>query len=164
MKLTSNSEDLAKDLQDLVNLFFKESEEPFEIFHEEKIKNNEVTNKFIISGEKQGEYVKSFELESRRTDLHKKSLRKRRSKVQLYDILSSITGKKLPWGSLTGIRPCKFARDLVDRGEIKDHLITETLVNEYKLSMDKSKLVFLSVFISGRIFLTFDCKGSILYF
>lgn len=142
MKLTSNSEDLAKDLQDLVNLFFKESEEPFEIFHEEKIKNNEVTNKFVLSGEKKGEYIKSFELESRITDLHKKSLRKRKSKVQLYEILSSITGKKLPWGSLTGIRPCKFARDLVDRGEIKDHLITETLVNEYKLSMDKAKLVF----------------------
>ena len=46
------------------------------------------------------------------SELKRKSLRKRYSKVALYDFLSKKENKTLPWGSLTGIRPTKLAREL----------------------------------------------------
>ncbi|MBP3619088.1 MAG: coproporphyrinogen dehydrogenase HemZ, partial [Clostridia bacterium] len=73
--------------------------------------------------------------------LLKKSLTKRKFKNQLYEVLSKISGKALPWGSLTGVRPTKFARDLIERGEVKPHLISETLIRDYHVSAEKARLV-----------------------
>lgn len=39
-------------------------------------------------------------------------LRKRYAKIALYKVLSRVTGVAMPWGSLTGIRPTKLARQL----------------------------------------------------
>lgn len=44
--------------------------------------------------------------------LHIIRFRKRYAKVTLYRVLSNVTGKSLPWGSLTGIRPTKLACQL----------------------------------------------------
>lgn len=37
-------------------------------------------------------------------------------KVLLYNCLSHYTGRKLPWGSLTGIRPAKIVHSLLKEG------------------------------------------------
>lgn len=37
-------------------------------------------------------------------------------KATLYRLLSSYTGKKLPWGSMTGVRPTKIATKLLEEG------------------------------------------------
>ena len=50
------------------------------------------------------------------------------------------SGKTLPWGALTGVRPSKFARDLIENGECKEYLIVETLASEYGVSIEKAKL------------------------
>lgn len=39
--------------------------------------------------------------------------RKRHAKIALYNLLRQATGKSMPWGSLTGIRPTKLARQLI---------------------------------------------------
>ncbi|MBR1844770.1 MAG: coproporphyrinogen dehydrogenase HemZ [Lachnospiraceae bacterium] len=39
-------------------------------------------------------------------------------KRQLYDYLSEITGKKLLWGTLTGIRPVTIVTDMIEKGEV----------------------------------------------
>lgn len=42
--------------------------------------------------------------------------RKRHAKIALYDVLNRALGVDMPWGSLTGIRPTKLARQLVKEG------------------------------------------------
>lgn len=49
-------------------------------------------------------------------ELQKMRLRKRFAKICTYNLLSKVTGKSMPWGSLTGIRPTKLARQLVREG------------------------------------------------
>ena len=43
-------------------------------------------------------------------------------KAALYRMLSAYTGKELPWGSLTGVRPTKIATELLERGETEDFI------------------------------------------
>lgn len=63
----------------------------------------------------------------------------------LYQVLSTHTGKELPWGNLTGIRPTKIAMGMLEEGksegEIKTYLQKDHLVSEEKaeLSIDIAK-------------------------
>ena len=57
-------------------------------------------------------------------------------KRAVYTLLSERTGKKLPWGSLTGIRPTKIAVTMLEQGisdeEILDHYRQEYFCSEKK--------------------------------
>lgn len=63
----------------------------------------------------------------------------------LYQYFSALTGKKLPWGNLTGIRPTKIAMTMLEEGkgedEILDFLREEHFVSEEKalLGLDIAK-------------------------
>lgn len=138
MKILCENLDIEKDMQDLVNLFYSEDDCSFSIDHKSQ-ENGENFKSILTIGDKV--FEKNFVIEKGTSDLLKKSLRKRNFKNHLYEVLSEISGKSLPWGSLTGVRPTKFARDLVERGEVKPHLIGETLVRDYHLSSEKAKLV-----------------------
>lgn len=140
MKITCQNEDFEKDMQDLVNLFYEESDCPFSLSHEFCQDGENVTSEIKIL-ETDEKSVKNFVLPRNLDELRQKSLLKRSFKNQLYEFLSKKTNKTLPWGSLTGVRPTKFARDLVERREIKPHLITESLVKDYHVCVDKAKLV-----------------------
>ena len=65
--------------------------------------------------------------------------------VFLYEILSEYTGKKLPWGNLTGIRPTKIAYGMLEKGkteaDVMDYLCNKHFVSEEKgkLSLDIAK-------------------------
>lgn len=138
MKILCENLDIEKDMQDLVNLFYSEDDCSFSIDHKSQ-EDGENFKSILTIGDKV--FEKNFVIEKGTSDLLKKSLRKRNFKNHLYEVLSEISGKSLPWGSLTGVRPTKFARDLVERGEVKPHLIGETLVRDYHLSSEKAKLV-----------------------
>ncbi|MCM1158026.1 MAG: coproporphyrinogen dehydrogenase HemZ [Bacteroidales bacterium] len=43
-------------------------------------------------------------------------------KAALYRMLSAYTGKELPWGSLTGVRPTKIATELLEHGETEENI------------------------------------------
>lgn len=141
MKIVCQTPDFEKDMQDLVNLFYEE-DCPFSVEHQFSREENCVESKLVVgSGDETKEYVKRFNLPQNTEPLLEKSLLKRNFKNHLYEVLSVLSKKSLPWGSLTGVRPTKFARDLVERGEIKPHLISETLIKDYHVSSDKAKLV-----------------------
>lgn len=56
-------------------------------------------------------------------------------KRQLYDYLSNKTGKKLLWGTLTGIRPVTIVTGLIENGineNIKDYLKKEYYISDEK--------------------------------
>ena len=68
-----------------------------------------------------------------------KSEVKNRFKFCFYQALSKITGKKLPWGNLTGIRPTKLAMMMLEQeksdDEIKDFLQGTHLVSDEKCEL-----------------------------
>ena len=60
-------------------------------------------------------------------------------KILLYKALSQYTGKKLPWGALTGIRPVKLVHSLFEQGKSLDEAMN-LLTGYYMLSADKASL------------------------
>lgn len=57
----------------------------------------------------------------------------------LYRVLSSVTGKTLPWGTLTGIRPTKIPMALLEAGADEDGIV-RTLREEHLISEKKAAL------------------------
>lgn len=137
--ITTNNEEYTTELQDLVKLF---GEQDINVSHTELRQGNKIENRFVVVIDgKSRNYTFNYSLPANLNYLQEKSLRKRGVKNHLYQILSLLLRKTLPWGSLTGVRPTKFARDLVERGEVKDYLLADVLEKEYFLSKDKAKLV-----------------------
>lgn len=68
-----------------------------------------------------------------------KSEVKNRFKFCFYQSLSEITGKKLPWGNLTGIRPTKLAMMMLEQ-EKSDNEIKEFLQDVHCVSDEKCEL------------------------
>ncbi len=60
-------------------------------------------------------------------------------KQLIYEILSSYTGKSLPWGTLTGIRPTKIAMDMLEQGKAKEEIFRQMQATYY-LSDEKGRL------------------------
>ncbi|MBO4903837.1 MAG: coproporphyrinogen dehydrogenase HemZ [Lachnospiraceae bacterium] len=60
-------------------------------------------------------------------------------KRTLYAVLSEVTGKKLPWGTMTGIRPVKVPMKLIRQGGSDDH-IASYMRSVYLCSDEKIKL------------------------
>lgn len=65
--------------------------------------------------------------------------RKDRLKAALYRLLSRLTGKSLPWGNLTGIRPAKLAMSMIDAG-LKNTEIAGIMRERYMVSPQKTAL------------------------
>lgn len=64
----------------------------------------------------------------------------------IYGQLSAYTGKELPWGNLTGIRPTKIAYTLLEEGKTKEDIIAY-LQKQYDCSEKKA---LLSIDIASR--------------
>lgn len=62
-------------------------------------------------------------------------------KLFLYDCLCEITGKKLPWGNLTGIRPTKIVLGMLQEGK-EETEIRDFMENKHKVSQEKIDLSF----------------------
>lgn len=71
---------------------------------------------------------------------------KNRIKRLLYGLLSTITGKKLPWGTLTGIRPTKIAMTKLSEG-LSENQIRSYMKETYLTSDEK---IDLSIEIAAR--------------
>ena len=66
---------------------------------------------------------------------------KKEIKVQLYLALSMYTGIKMPWGVLTGVRPAKIAREMLEGGASKEAVLAG-LDECYMVSRKKSELIY----------------------
>ena len=90
------------------------------------------TLKMIDNGEIRSEAAFSLDYKNR---LAAKTMIKK----ELYNICSEHTGKKLPWGTLTGIRPTKIALTRLDEGwkeeDIKDFMRETYLTSEEKIDL-----------------------------
>ena len=62
------------------------------------------------------------------------------AKIGLYEIMSKIFNKDMPYGALTGIRPVKFCYDLFKKGLNKTS-IKNFLIKNYYVSTEKADLI-----------------------
>lgn len=60
-------------------------------------------------------------------------------KRNLYQVLSNVTGKQLPWGTLTGIRPTKIAMNKLEEGVSKEKVLSY-MRETYLTSDEKAQL------------------------
>ena len=81
----------------------------------------------------------------------KKRLQKLSIKKGMYNIISDLLNKKLPWGILTGIRPVKVVHELIDMS-LSTKEILNVLETQYKFINEKAKLI-LDVALSQRKYL-----------
>ena len=66
---------------------------------------------------------------------------KREVRRGVYSLLSGHTGKSLPWGMLTGIRPAKIVHELLDEGFDRQR-IEDRMIGYFKVSPDKAELLY----------------------
>lgn len=66
---------------------------------------------------------------------------KRIFKRKLFLLLTKYTGKTIPWGILTGIRPTKLVNEFIDSGMCKSDVIS-TLKKDYFVTDNKADLLY----------------------
>ena len=86
------------------------------------------------ASDEQGEY----EDEAQQTASGKKEARNS-FKRMMYDMLKKLTGRELPWGTLTGVRPTKIVYTLLEEGKSEQEII-DYLRKEYYVSDRKGRL------------------------
>ena len=136
-----NEEKYEYDIHSLIKAFYPEEDvkvlSPASVIKDRKIRETEPRleiffeeNGARMKGEAGEQYV---------------SAEKDEFKAALYEYFSKLTGKKLPWGNLTGIRPTRIAMTLLEAGkseeETKAYLRGRHFVSEEKaeLSLDIAK-------------------------
>lgn len=77
--------------------------------------------------------------------------KKRLIKQLIYNVATNISGKKVPWGILTGVRPTKVVFDLINQYGKDKNKIKQVLRREYKITDDKIKLMLDVVDKEGKI-------------
>lgn len=139
-----NKPEFEYDIHSLIKAFFPE--ENVSATAEDKKYDEEITLTFqICYGEKEifiawdgmtsgkkGEIF--FEV-----DFSDRQATKNQLKQKLYQVLTDITGEKLPWGTLTGIRPTKIPMKLLEEGKSKAE-IRSYMKDTYFASDEKIEL------------------------
>lgn len=64
---------------------------------------------------------------------------KNRLKQELYNMLAAYTGRKLPWGTLTGIRPTKIPMGMLEEGKSREEIVAY-MKETYLASQEKIDL------------------------
>ena len=116
------------DIHSLIKAFFPE--ENVSATAEDKKYEEEITLQFQVEYEPQ--QIK-IEWKAKNQESHDRSFpvdfsdrteTKNELKQNFYQILSEITGKKLPWGTLTGIRPTKIPMKFLEEGKTEEEIRT----------------------------------------
>lgn len=92
-------------------------------------------------------------------DTNDRKLIRNRLKRELYKAFKELTGKNLPWGTLTGIRPTKIPYGLIEQG-FDDEYISKNLKSEYLMDEDKINLAMRVAHNEHRLLNTIDYKNG----
>ena len=110
MEILTNDVKLHDELLLVAKLFFKLDDDII-INHEITVKGRSVINSVWLKNDEK--HIKINVLPNIMRKNKKYKYFKRFSKLCLYEFLSILCDKKLPWGSLTGIRPTKLFYELL---------------------------------------------------
>lgn len=140
-----NKPEFEYDIHSLVKAFFPE--ENVSVTAEEKHYDEPTSWMFRMDYREDGiavEWRKNGEEEPAgqayiAADFTERKEAKNQLKQGLYRILSGMTGKELPWGTLTGIRPTKIPMKLLEEGQSKE-TIRSYMKDTYFASDEKIEL------------------------
>ncbi|MEX1376623.1 MAG: coproporphyrinogen dehydrogenase HemZ [Eubacteriales bacterium] len=148
--LFTNTPKIYNDLADVVRLFYdnmpvklgseaENADAEIIITHTQQINKTKYIEKytFLQSG-KTSDYSYKYAYNQNSDDLLNARTAKRSAKLGLYYALKSITGKQLPWGALTGIRPVSLYRQL---NTFENHSAHEQFASILDVSQTKLNLV-----------------------
>ena len=96
----------------------------------------EIAESDEISGKDESVIIKAW---TPQNDGREKRFLHEEFKTELYRQLSKLTGRTLPWGKLTGVRPSKIAVGMLEEG-YDDSKVIETFRDVHFVSENKAKL------------------------
>lgn len=138
--ITTNFEKFLPDIKEVVLLFGTEND--FNVEHFSTILDGKIYNKIQLShitvSRNATTTVYEYEdvLPQNLSVLEEKRLIKRFIKLSVYKALNSLTGKSMPWGALTGIRPTKLAyQNLKGSGEFYNFFTDVMQVSKQKTDL-----------------------------
>lgn len=147
IKIFTNKESFQYDLHSLVKAFYPEQE--VKVFSDEAAEEKESYLRVMFyeerveallavadGGQKQYTNLLTVDKKDEETGVH---VYKNRCKLALYHDLCDYTGKKLPWGNLTGIRPTKLPMGMLAEGR-SDEEIIKKLKETHDVSDKKAAL------------------------
>ena len=143
--VTLNEDKFAYDIHSLVKAFYPAQDVKVFVEGEKELKSDAGLPAFfvrfdadtIIAGYTCGPESKFFA--EKLADPGNRPAVKNSLKQLLYRMLSELTGQKLPWGTLTGIRPTKIAMQLLEEGKSDDQ-IRSYMQDTYLASEEKTEL------------------------
>lgn len=144
MKLSVLNEKFYDEILLIIKLFFSEVEIEelslnFDVFYE--FVGSTLNAKISIEGSFENSVISeqinnSFNFSKQQLEKADKYT-KRHLKIMLYNYLSALTGKQMPWGSLTGIRPTKLFYEL--KQELGSAILAKNeLIKTFKVSREKA--------------------------
>ncbi len=166
-----NRADFEYDIHSLVKAFFpaekvmvsvgkKEAEEEISFCAFTDYLEHSIEISFFAPGEGARRLLQKRTVE---VDFSNRKETKNRLKQAYYQMLSQHTGKTLPWGSLTGIRPTKIAMAFLEAGKDED-AICKHMKETYYASEDKINLSIEIARREKKLLEKLDCeKGYSLY-
>ncbi len=82
--------------------------------------------------------------------------------TRIYDVVTEISGKPLPWGMLTGVRPVKLIRQMLEEGKTREE-VRERFLGYYRVSEERTRLAFETWDRQSDLFLGRDSREVSLY-
>ena len=129
--------------EEACDLFFKISKQVDScVISYENAETKGVTSAEFIKGQSSDALVSCTDAENQDASVQKErahAVRKDIVKIALYKLLVKLTGKTLPWGNLTGIRPAKLAMGLIESG-MKNTEAAQEMRERYMVSPQKTAL------------------------
>ena len=130
--------ELYNDLCEVIRLFYGECE-----IHEDA--DGEICIVHTVEDEKHVVRVENVEKTAPLTpvgedELENKRLCKRAVKNTVYAALKELTGKRIPWGSLTGIRPTRLFYEQLAAG-LDEEAACRALMEKFDVSREKAELL-----------------------
>ena len=101
-----------------------------------------MTSAEFIEGQSSDALISCVDADDSEAKERAHAIRKERKdivKIALYKLLVKLTGKTLPWGNLTGIRPAKLAMGLIESG-MKNTEAAQEMRERYMVSPQKTAL------------------------
>lgn len=136
INLVCNGHSAEYELTNVMNLFLPYIKETYDLvtsFESGVAKAQLVKNEHVC-------HEASYDVSLIQDELKDKKSMKQGLKKAVYDVLVALTGKEMPWGILTGIRPTKLVHEHLE-ANMPDDELSAFLQSEYRVSPSKCKMM-----------------------